>query len=135
MIYCKVVNGVVVDRALFDTSMPADWPDRDKWVRSATAQIGWGYADGAFIPPPPPEVSSEPQSYRLYKSVFIRRLTSQEAEIMEGVLVQADAKLRLMFNSVEYFVSDDPLFAELLSSVGAALGEERAEALLSPEVN
>lgn len=69
--------------------------------------------------------------FRLYKSVFISRLTSQEAEVMEGVLAAADAKLRLMFNSVEYFLSDDPLFATLTGAVGAALGAERAGELLA----
>jgi hypothetical protein len=70
--------------------------------------------------------------YRLYKSVFISRLTSDEAETMEGVLQAADAKLRLMFNSVEYFVSDDPLFATLIAAVGGALGQGRAAELLAP---
>ena len=60
----------------------------------------------------PPYVAPEPEpeAYRLFKSVFIRRLTSDEAVTLEAVLAQADAKLRLMFNSVEFFVSDDPLF-------------------------
>jgi hypothetical protein len=138
MIYCKIADGVVVERALFEKRMPSSWPDREAWVRSSTAQIGWGYSDGAFVPPPPPEVNTEPQPYRLYKSVFIRRLVKDEekdeAEIMEGVLAQADAQLRLLFNSVEYFVSDDPLFATLKVAVGAALGDPRADELLAPEL-
>lgn len=56
--------------------------------------------------------------YRLYKSVFISRLSSEEAEAMEGVLAAADAKLRLMFNGVEHFISDDPLFATLQGGSG-----------------
>ena len=48
------------------------------------------------------------------------------AVTMEAVLAAADAKLRLMFNSVEYFVSDDPLFATLVAAVGSTLGAERA---------
>ena len=71
--------------------------------------------------------------YRIFKSVFIRRLTSAEAETMEAVLAGADAKLRLMFNSVEYFVSDDPLFETLMAAVGLALGEARAGELLASE--
>ena len=71
--------------------------------------------------------------YRLYKSVFISRLTSEEAETMEGVLHAADAKLRLMFHSVEYFVSDNPLFATLQVAVGTALTPERAAELLAAQ--
>lgn len=87
----------------------------------------------------PPYVAPEPeaQPYRLFKSVFIRRLisdeTTDEAAIMEAVLAQADAKLRLMFNSVEFFVSDDPLFETLHAAVGAALGSPRADELLAIE--
>lgn len=73
------------------------------------------------------------QPYRLYKSVFISRLTSPEAETMEAVLADADAKLRLMFNSVEYFVSDDPLFTTMFDAIGAALTPERAAELLAAQ--
>lgn len=83
------------------------------------------------IPPYVPG-EPEPQAYRLYKSVFISRLSGGEAETMEAVLVAADAKLRLMFNSVEYFISDDPLFATLIAAVGGALGSGRAAELLAP---
>lgn len=75
--------------------------------------------------------------YRLYKSDFIRRLvkdeTKDEAAILEHLLSEADAQLRLLFNSVEYFVSDDPLFETLKVAVGAALGSDRADALLAEE--
>jgi hypothetical protein len=81
-----------------------------------------------YVPPEPP-----PATYRLFKSVFISRLTEQEAVAMEAVLAAADAKLRLMFNSVEYFVSDDPLFATLHTAVAAALGEARADELLTAQ--
>ncbi len=50
---------------------------------------------------------------------------------MESVLAAADAKLRLMFNSVEYFVSDDPLFETLQAAVGEALTLGRAKELLA----
>lgn len=91
----------------------------EEWLEDQDAEVV------AFLNPVRP--------YALYKSVFIRRLTSEEAEIMETVLAGADAKLRLMFNSVEYFVSDDPLFETLKVAVGAALGGPRADELLMPE--
>ena len=89
----------------------------------------------AFLAQAAPEPDSQP--YRLYKSVFIRRLVKDEvrdeAAILEGLLAEADAQLRLLFNSVEFFVSDDPLFETLKFAVGAALGEARADELLSAE--
>lgn len=54
MIYVQVADGMVVNRALFDTPMPDDWPDRASWIESDTAQIGWAYADGVFTEPPLP---------------------------------------------------------------------------------
>ena len=71
--------------------------------------------------------------YRLYKSVFIGRMTEVEAQTMEAVLSAADAKLRMLFNSVEYFVSDDPLFGSLQAAVSSVLGEDRSAELLAAE--
>lgn len=80
----------------------------------------------------------DPQTYRLYRSAFIERLEPAEAETLEAALEAADAKLRLMYQSVDYFVSDDPLFAVLHWTVAVALGSQeapntlRADQLLMP---
>lgn len=88
-------------------------------------------AQGNVIPPyVPPETST---TYRLFKSVFINRMTASEAVTLESILAGADAKLRLMFNSVEYFVSDDPLFSTLHGAVAGALGAVRADELLAAD--
>lgn len=71
--------------------------------------------------------------YILYKSKFIERLTNEEAAALEIVLNNEEPKLRLMFNSVEFFVSDDPLFAVLHWTLAQELGEERADQLLERE--
>jgi hypothetical protein len=79
------------------------------------------------------------QPYRLYRSTFIERMTPEEAETMEGLLMSEGPKLRLMYQAVEYFVSDDPLFAVLHWATAVALGVEgepnldRADELLGPE--
>lgn len=80
------------------------------------------------------ESSAPPPAYRLYKSVFIARLDEgvNEPEIMEAALAAAPAKLRLLFNSVEYFVSDDPLFYDLYEAIASVLGPYRATQLLEP---
>lgn len=72
-------------------------------------------------------------NYKLYKSKFIERLTNEEASALEIVLNNEEPKLRLMFNSVEFFVSDDPLFAVLHWTLMQELGEERADELLAQE--
>lgn len=91
------------------------------------------------IPPyVPPEVDPTPQPYKLYKSTFIRRMKVtdevDEAQILESVLANAPSKLRMLFNSVEYFVSTDELFLELHDVIAQALTSDRASALLAPEV-
>jgi len=53
MIYCKVADGVVLDRAIFETEMPDDWPGFDQWVRDDEAQIGWVLDGGNLVPPAP----------------------------------------------------------------------------------
>jgi hypothetical protein len=53
MIYCKISDGIVVNTALFDGSMPEGWAEEgDVWVASAVAQIGWLYESGHLFPPP-----------------------------------------------------------------------------------
>jgi hypothetical protein len=51
MIYCQIENGVVVNRATFDTPMPPDWPNFNMWVQNDEAQIGWHYTGGVFAEP------------------------------------------------------------------------------------
>lgn len=68
----------------------------------------------------------DPANYRLYRSTFIERLEPEEATVLEVALAAAEAKLRLMYQSVEYFASDDPLFAVLHWTVAVALGSEEA---------
>lgn len=85
-----------------------------------------------FLAQAPPSVPVIEQ-YRLYKSVFINRMTDAEAASMETVLVEVSAKMRLMFNSVEYFISDDPLFNDLKAAIETTLGITRATELLANE--
>jgi hypothetical protein len=55
MNYAKIVNGLVVNSAVFAGPMPAGWADpADTWVQSDVAGTGWTYANGVFAPPPAP---------------------------------------------------------------------------------
>lgn len=101
----------------------------DEWAEL----IAWGVSNQIAAYTPPDVTAS---SYRLYKSVFISRLDEEtnEPEMMEATLTAAPAKLRLLFNSVEYFVSDDPLFYDLYEAIASTLGPYRAKQLLEPQI-
>lgn len=116
--------------------VPNDMANRDRRMiwdewEMAPAPEGTPDSERVRINTIPPYVPPEPSAYRLFKSVFINRMTASEAVTLESILAGADAKLRLMFNSVEYFVSDDPLFATLHGAVAGALGAARADELLA----
>lgn len=53
MIYCKVEKGVVVNRAVFDGDMPAEWARGHTWLASEQAQIGWSFNGVEFVAPAP----------------------------------------------------------------------------------
>lgn len=84
----------------------------------------WEAEQAAYIPPEAPP-------YRLYKSVFVRRFTSPEAATMEALLLAEDPWLRMLYNSVDYFLSDDALFTYLSYVLDAALVPGRAAILLA----
>lgn len=79
----------------------------------------------------PETLSAKTSSYRLYKSVFIERMSPEEAATFETHLNGHElAKLRLMYHAVEYFVSDDPLVAVLHWELVQEFGETRTDQLL-----
>lgn len=78
-----------------------------------------------------PSVAVE-QPYTLYKSTFIERMSVDQAATFETLLNAHElAKLRLMYHAVEYFISDDPLFAVLHWGLVQEFGETRADELLA----
>lgn len=80
MIYCLVLEGVVINRAVFDAEMPDGWAgEGDVWIADDEAQIGWTY-DGEFHEPPfvPGETDHPPQAPNLYA---VALLTISDGEI------------------------------------------------------
>lgn len=116
---------ILIERDGEIASVPDDMANRERRMISEWEE------QGNVIPPHVP--STEVKPYQLYKSMFIDRLTEEEAEIMEIVLQTVSPKLRLKFNSVEYFLSNDPLFDDLKDAISVALDENRAEELLKEE--
>ena len=61
MIYCKIENGLVVNRTKFkNDTVPDGFPGT--WVQSDTAQIDWAY-DGQTFTPPPWDRSNSPSQW------------------------------------------------------------------------
>lgn len=55
MIYCRIADGLVVNRTVFDGPIPQGWAAPGAiWIEHEEAQIGWSYAEGVFAPPPAP---------------------------------------------------------------------------------
>ena len=79
--YCHIANGVVVNRALFEGEMPADWPDRETWIADDVAQIGWLYdGEGVFIAPEPEP--DEPTPVLIPYGIFRARWQPEELEAL-----------------------------------------------------
>lgn len=112
-----------------EMSVPDDMANRHRQMLAE-----WEAEGNVIAPPEPPPALP----YQLYRSTFVERLEPDEAGLLEIALAAAEPKLRLMYGSVDYFVSDDPLFAVLHWTVALALGSEdepdfaRADELLAP---
>ena len=129
MIYCKIENGLVVDRALFDEPMPTDWPDYSAWVHNDEAQIGWSYANGVFTPPAPaPTPPVAPVPYSLPVSVLWTRMSDEEAEAFDTAMSTATPlRLRKAFNSATSLPSESEVFAFTKNVLKTALSAARAD--------
>lgn len=119
--YCQVQNGSVVNRALFDGAIPADWPDRDSWIESEVAQIGWTYADNEFAPPPaeppaPPPVPMviSPRQARL--ALLSLGLLDQVNDVVAGGPVE----MRIAWEFSTEVRRDDPGVIALAKQLGIA---------------
>lgn len=89
-------------------------------------------AAGNTIQPYVPK--SPPSKVKLFKSTFILRMTPDEASLMEALLLQEQAWIRLLYQSVEYFVVNDGLVDYLRMVLAGQFGDKRADELLTPEI-
>lgn len=130
--YCKVVGGVVVDRAIFDGSMPEDWPDRELWQHSETAQIGWTYANGVFTGPAPaeaPQPSQDPNDYQLNRVQFRfmiewlnigPQVDAALNAMADGTEEERATKImaRVLYDDGTVFIRSHQFFTQLAPAVG-----------------
>jgi hypothetical protein len=94
--YAIIENGQVANLAL------ATEPLADNWIIAGQAQIGWSYADGAFVPPPPPPEPPPPGPPPVPQTVS--RFQARAALFLAGKLADAEA-------AVEAAAADNPLIA------------------------
>lgn len=86
-VYCKIENGVVTERLVFDAAPPADWPGL--LVPSDVAQIGWGY-DGANLIPP---VISVPQQTAEQLRIAALKANARTQAIVAALTTKDDVGL------------------------------------------
>lgn len=134
MNYCKIDAGLVVDRIVFDGSMPADWPDYEAWVAHEEAQIGWLVADDDLVPPPPSE-AEQPFGPRLPNLEpdqfwFVVRASGYEPELLAWVEAMKDepspanwaaASSKLDFG--KFFERDHPFVEDARQAIGMSVQE------------
>ncbi|MBD9445748.1 MULTISPECIES: hypothetical protein [unclassified Rhizobium] len=96
MFYCKVENGVVTNRAVFDEEMPDDWPDRDTWHQDDEAQIGWAFENGAFVVPTsePPTLDDLKASKESLTNARVSAFLNQGAPVSNSLHVALDDSSR-----------------------------------------
>lgn len=119
--FVQVRDGIVVNRALFGAeTLPDNWPDRNHWIRSDEAQIGWLVEGDSLVAPPPPE-PQEPLRRMVQKSVIVTRL--QEAGLLQAA---SDALAGDLYARERWYAADksaiyadDPEAVALLEAIGA----------------
>lgn len=81
-----------------------------------------------------PYVEPEPDpNYIVSKATVFRRTTSQEAEALDGMIADTDARTRNIYMGAQYLDTRDELWPMLRSIMVGAFGEERTDELLARE--
>lgn len=130
MIYCKIQDGLVVDRIVFDGEMPAEWPERESFRQTETGQIGWSYDGTTFTAPAPPAAPAV--VVFTYKTDVWRRMTVPEQDIFAAALDSAPSGLRGLWYDCQRLEHSAPEFPDFVTSMTSAFGAERAAVILAP---
>lgn len=83
--------------------------------------------DGSDFVPIPPAILT-----RTAKADVWRRLTDEEAEVLDAALLAAPLRLRRIFEAAQYLDTADADYPALRAGIVAALGETRANEVLTP---
>ena len=125
------VHGFTQDGMIDATIDGARLPIPDDLADHRRQMVAEWEAEGntipAYVPPEPVPLT------KLFKSTFVRRMTASEAAAMEQVLQAEEPWLRMLYQSIEYFMLDDALVMYLHMTLENAFSGERADELLQPE--
>ncbi|MCV9940906.1 hypothetical protein OIU35_31535 [Boseaceae bacterium BT-24-1] len=106
-------NGAVL---ISEADRPALWSDL----------MASGVAIAAFERPPPPTLT------RVSKADLWRRLTDEEAEMVDAKLAASPLRLRRIFQAAQFIDTTDPDYDALRAGVIAVVGKDRAAVVLEP---
>lgn len=128
--YVKVEDGVVVDRAEFDGSIPQGWPEREAWHESATAQIGWSHDGEQFAapPPPPPSVQTSFLARDLLALLTATDLTAIRTAVDSDIALYG-LWCSLLAQGEAPIATASPRFQAGWAGLTSALGSTRADEL------
>lgn len=117
------------------------------YVTSSGSYIG-GF-DGAAPPsgsievPTPPVNASQtwngsawstpPNNYQLSKVTAWRRMTTDEAQQLDAVMMETDAQMRQIYLGAQYLYSGDDLWTTLWGILVDLFGQTRTAQILAPE--
>ncbi len=145
IVYQTNANGVFIGETEADESPlePGVFHIPGGCVEQAPPAFGEGerarWAEGAWLvepvpPAPEPEEPGEPAPLtKTHKATIWRRVSDEEAELLDAALLTAPLRLRRMFEAAQYLDIGAPDYPTLRSGVVAALGEERAAEVLAPD--
>ncbi|MCO5092679.1 hypothetical protein [Bosea sp. (in: a-proteobacteria)] len=102
--------------ALSEADTPEAW----------AALHGSGLAIEPYSAPPVPALT------RIAKADLWRRLTDEEAELLDTALAAAPLRLRRIFEAAQYLDTGDPDHPALRAGIVGALGEQRADEVMAP---
>lgn len=121
MVYVLVENGTVVQRQPYPQPGFIEAPDE--------VACGMVWDGEAFVAPLPEPVALQAFTYKID---IWRRVDDVEAETLDQLLHTVSAKLRRSFDAAIRIEHDAPEFPELQAGITAALGADRAAAILAP---
>lgn len=145
IVYQTDANGVFVGTTEADESplepgvfhIPGGCVEQEPPAFADGEQARW--TDGAWVveprpPAPEPETPPEPAPLtKTHKATIWCRLSDEEAELLDAALLAAPLRLRRIFDAAQYLDTNDQDYPTLRAGVVAALGEERADAVLAPD--
>lgn len=122
-IYAQIVDGLIVNRAVFADKLPEDWPDRETWAPAEDGmEIGAVLTKDGWVAPKAPEQPAELEPRRRVARIdIVRRLAAVGLlAAAEKAIAGADALTRQEWATADLGVyADDPKTIGFLRAIGA----------------